>query len=231
MKLGWAFPLTTDTTSRGRGWLLIIRRSHAFSALLFALVAHSAFLRAQPDPSLQPEANKPTLERKEGTDPASGAHYVRLLLTLNPNKDGVQTAPPRFTIQCQDIQGKHQLQWFLSFGGVEDPGFEAPFRATKANLYPPRYLGVNVTMTFEGYTKSKPFKRSWSLLPSGELRYRNSGADSPNMESAQYFLQFLSPLPGLRVVRPNPQTGAPEELFFPAKPLLDKLKKTPTCSP
>jgi hypothetical protein len=153
------------------------------------------------------------------------------MLSMSKTGDAEETAQPRFTVQCQDIDGKHRMLWFLSFGGVKDPGFEPPFRATQSDPFPPRYPSVNLKMTFEGYVKSKPFTRSWSLLPSGELRYRNSGVDSPNMESARWFLQFLSPLPGLRVARAKPLNGDSGDIFFLTQPLLDELNKTPICSP
>ena len=199
--------------------------------LSFAFMASSTTLFAQSDATLRPAATKPVLQRQEATDSVSGIHYVRLLLSLRTNGDAVQTAQPRFTVQCQDLKGKHEMLWFLSFGGVEDPGFEPPFRPTRTDQFPPQYPNFNLKMTFEGYIKSKPFTRSWSLLPSGELRYRNSGVDSPNMEPARGFLRFLSSLPGLRVVRPKPLKGDPVEIFFPTQLLLDELNKTSICSP
>jgi hypothetical protein len=77
----------------------------------------------------------------------------------------------------------------------------------------------------------KPFTRSWAVMPDGEYRYRNSGADSPNMDSARHFLPYLNSLPGLRIVHAKPATGDPGELFFPTRPLLDELNKTPICAP
>ena len=210
---------------------LIDKKTQVLTWLLFAFVATSTMLFAQRDATIQPEAGKPILQRVEATDLESGIHYVRLLLSLRTNEDAAQTAQPRFTVECQDIKGKREMLWFVSFGGVEDPGFVPPFRATQANPYPPHYPGVNLKMTFEGYIKSNPFTRSWSLLPSGQFRYRNGGADSPNMESARWFLRFLSSLPGLRIVPAKPLKGDPGEIFFPTQPLLDELKKVPICSP
>ncbi|HZL52824.1 MAG TPA: hypothetical protein VFC37_17975 [Terracidiphilus sp.] len=210
---------------------LIDKKTQVLTWLLFAFVATSTTLFAQNDVTLQPAAGEPILLRIEATDLESGIHYVRLMLSLRTNEDAAQTTQPRFTVECQDIKGKQEMLWFVSFGGVEDPGFVPPFRATQANLYPPHYPGVDLKMTFEGYIKSKPFTRSWSLLPSGQLRYRNGGADSPNMESARWFLRFLSSLPGLRIVHAKPLKGHPGEIFFPTQPLLDELKKAPICSP
>jgi len=86
-------------------------------------------------------------------------------------------------------------------------------------------------MIFEGYTKSKPFNRSWADLPSGEFRYRNPGLDSSNMESARYFLQFLAALPGLHLSYTKPAKNGQHEIFFQTQPLLDELKKSPICGP
>lgn len=190
-----------------------------------AFAAFSGALAAQSTPELP----TPILQRIEATDPLSGNHYVRLLLSLPPNTTTNQT-PPRFTVQCEDIEGKHEMLWFVSFGGVADPGYEPPFHATANNLYPPHYPGVSLKMTFEGYIKLKPVTRSWSVMPTGELRYRNSGSDSPNMESARWYLRFLSPLPGLRIVHAKPESGDPGDILFPTKPLLEELNKTPICS-
>ena len=123
------------------------------------------------------------------------------------------------------------MLWFLSFGGIADPGFVPPFHPTKVNPHPPHYPTVNLKMVFEGYIKSKPFTRSWNLMPSGELRYRNGGLHSPNMESAYWFQQFLRSLPGFRVAYAKPQDGDSGEIFFRTQLLLDKQNETPTCSP
>lgn len=197
--------------------------------LLVALLAAS--LSAQEPVKQQPAVSAPTLKRVEATDSASGVQYVRLLLFLPPGPDASQTLPPRFTVECLETKGKHEMLWFVSFGGVEDPGFEPPFRPTLTDPFPPRYPGVNLKMTFEGYIKWKPFIRSWSLLPSGELQYRNAGSSSPNMEAAQSFLQYLNSLPGLRIGYAKPAKGDPGDLFFPMQPVLDELKKTPICPP
>lgn len=199
--------------------------------LLCALAITPIALVAQTDAAPQPAPAKPLLQRIEAIDPASQIHYVRLLLSLPPAAQANSTPPPRFTIQCEDIKGKHQMQWFLSFGNVAYPSYEPPFQSSPAHLYPPHYPAVNLKMTFEGYIKSKPFIRSWSVMPTGELRYRNSGSDGPNMEPAQWYLNFLNSLPGLRVAYAKPSTGDPAEIFFPTQPLLDELNKIPLCTP
>lgn len=203
----------------------------ALVRIIYAVAFASSTLLARSDAAPQPAAPKAILQRNEAIDPATGIHYVRLLLTLPATADANPSVSPRFTIQCEDIKGKHQMLWFVSFGGVEDPGYAPPFQPSRTNLFPPQYPAVNLKMTFEGYIKSKPFTRSWSRLPTGELRYRNSGSDSPNMEPARWFLGFLNPLPGLRVVHAKPEKGDPGDLFFAAQPLLDELNKTPICAP
>jgi hypothetical protein len=203
--------------------------------MLFLLV--SGTLPAQDSPAPQPVTTPqpvtvgPNLMRLEGVDQASGIHFVRLSLTLPPATSAAQGLPPRFTVECDDNNGKHNLLWFISFGGVPDPGFAPPFRSTQNALFPPRYPSVKLKMTFEGYIKWKPFTKEWSALPSGELRYRNPGTDSPNMESPRYWMQYLNSLPGLRIENAKPGKGDPAELFFQSQPLLNELKKSPECEP
>lgn len=209
----------------------LIQKSRLGQWKPFGFLLSSAMLVAQGAPEAQPAAGGPTLQRLEATDPGSGVHYVRLLLFLPATGDAPQPAPPRFTVECRENKGRHELLWFVSFGGIEDPGFAPPFQATQDNLFPPQYPGVNLKMTFEGYVKAKLFTRSWALLPSGELRYRNPGSDSPNMESTRYFLAFLNSLPGLRIVHAKPAGNDPGELVFPSQMLLEELRKTPICAP
>jgi hypothetical protein len=204
-------------------------RSRPAATTVLAMLASSATLLAQTAP--QHAVAAPTLQRFEVTDPATGVHSVRLLLSLPAAAGASQPQPPRFTVECIDNKGKHDMLWSVSFGGVPDPGFVPPFRRTQDNLFPPQYPSVTLKMTFEGYIKSKPFTGSWSVMPWGELRYRNPGTLSPNMDSTPYFLTFLSSLPGLRIVHAKPAQGDPGEIFFPTQPLLDELKKTPVCSP
>ena len=187
---------------------------------------------AQDAPILQPVPGVPNLMRMEGTDAESGIHYVRLLLSLPASADApAATAPPRFTIECQESGGKRDLWWFASFGGVTDSTFVPPFHATKIIPNAPKYPSVNIKMTFEGYVKWKPFIKGWSKLRSGELKYQNPGFGSPNMESSRWFMQYLNSLPGLRLSYAKPAAGDPPEVFFQTQPILDEMKKTPACAP
>lgn len=86
-------------------------------------------------------------------------------------------------------------------------------------------------MTFEGYIRSKPFKRAWEQLPNGNYKYRNPGGDSFNLDGRRYFMQWLNSLPGLRVAQLKPVRGEPAEVFFQTKPLLEVVSLHPLCQP
>jgi len=205
----------------------VLRPALASVLLSFIPLAGTGF--AQADPAAT-SATK-VLQRVEAIDSVTGVHSVRLLLSLPGVEADPNAEPPRFTVECQELKGNRELLWFVSFGGIGDPGFVAPFVASQSNLFPPQYPAVNLKMSFEGYLKSKPFTRSWSALPSGELRYRNPGMSSPNMDSTRYFMTFLNSLPGLRIGYAKPGKAQPGDLFFPTQPLLDALRKTPICLP
>ncbi|MGB6828497.1 MAG: hypothetical protein WBE41_10680, partial [Terracidiphilus sp.] len=125
-----------------------------------------------------PTSSAPALSRVEGTDAGSGTHYVRLSV-LAASSGTTPDLPPRFTLECRDVKGKHDLIWFLSFGGVPVHSFEPPFRPSQNDLFPPVYPKVKLKMDFEGYMRSKPYTKAWDLLPSGELRFCNSGINCP----------------------------------------------------
>ena len=185
---------------------------------------------AQETQAPQPVTIAPNLMRLEGVDTVTGIHYVRLLLSL-PAPEGSTKPPPRFTMECTDNKGKRSLAWFVSFGGVADVSFTRPFRPTPREHSPPRNPSTNLKMTFEGYMKWKPYTRSWEILPSGELRYRNPGLHSPNLDDPRFFLKYLSSLPGLRIGYAKPAPESPPELLFQTRPLLDELNKSPVCQP
>jgi len=203
-------------------------RVTAFVSLLFLVISATVFAQNIPAPQVAPAI--PKFERFDVTDPETGVHSVRLLLTLPVTGNVAQTEGPRFTIECLDNKGKHDMIWSVSFGGVPNPGYVPKFRATQYNLYPPTYPEAKLRLIFEGYIKSKPFVQSWSELPSGELRYRNPGMGSPNMDSARWYLGFLNSLPGLRIGYAKKGPADPGELFFPTQALLTELNKTPACS-
>lgn len=178
----------------------------------------------------QPEMIAPNLSRLEGVDASSGIHYVRLILSL-PTGEKSNQAPPRFIMECTESKGKRDLAWFVSFGGVAGVNFKPPFRPTQAELFPPRNPSANLRMTFEGYMKWKPYVRSWEVLPSGELRYRNPGLESPNMDGPRFFLPYLNSLPGLRIGYAKRSVADPPDLLFQTRTMLDELKKNPACQP
>lgn len=192
------------------------------------LMFSCALAMTQEAPKPQPPASAPNLIRLEGTDPGSGIHYVRLMLSLPPEPGGA-TAPPRFTVECTQKAGSRDISFFVSFGGVTDTAFTPPFRPTPQDHFPPANPNIQLTMTFEGYMKWKPLTRAWELLPSGELRYRNPGAQSPNLESPRSYLPYMSSLPGLRVRYAHSGAGSPKSVFFQVRPLLDEMVKTPAC--
>ena len=197
---------------------------------MLALLVMAGVAVSQEASAPQPLTIAPNLTRLEGVDAASGIHYVRLMLYL-PSVEGSTDAPPRFTMECTENKGKRDLAWLVSFGAVSNIYFASPFRPPPQDPFPPRYPSANLRMTFEGYTKWKPYVRSWEILPSGELRYRNPGIESPNMDGPRFFLQYLNSLPGLRIGYAKPAPGNSAELFFQTRPLLDEFSKTPVCQP
>jgi hypothetical protein len=199
-----------------------IRSAWLFTALM-TMVAGAQNARAP-----QPVPGSPNLLRLEGTDASSGIHYVRLLLSLTA-ASGDTNAPPRFTAECTENGERHDLSFFVSFGGVADTAFTPPFHPTPQLPHEPPVPTVMLTMTFEGYMKWKPMTRAWAQLPTGELRYRNPRLHSPNLESPRALLAYLNSLPGLRIRYEKPSPGTPPEQFFETRPLLDEMAKTPLC--
>lgn len=196
------------------------------SAYLVLLLAGAAFPQNAPVP--QPVPGAPNVLKMEGTDTLTGIHYVRLILSL-PAGTGDSKAPPRFTLECTEDAGRRDVSWLVSFGGVTETAFTPPFRPTPQMRHPRPMPSVDLTMDFEGYTRWKPVTRAWSMLPSGELRYRNPGMHSPNLESLHYFLPYLNALPGLRIGYAHPGPDGPREVLFETRPLLDEMAKTPLC--
>jgi hypothetical protein len=197
-------------------------------ALVLALLVN---LCAAQEPSLpQPVLIAPNLSRLEGVDAGSGIHYVRLILSLSPVEDSTQ-APARFIMECTEIEARRDLTWLVSFGGVAGVNFTPPFRPTQAEPFPPRNPSANLRMTFEGYMNWKPYVRSWEALPSGELRYRNPGLESPNLDGPRFFLPYLKSLPGLRIGYAKRSAGDPPDLLFQTRTMLDELQKNPACQP
>jgi hypothetical protein len=177
----------------------------------------------------QPAPGASPVKRVDGVDPGSGIHYLRLSITGAPAIGAAQD-PPRLTMECRDKNGKHDLLWYLSFGGISEQGFEPPFHPTDTDPFPPHLPRQKLTMIFEGYMQSKPYVRIWLVEPSGELRYCNPGVDCPNMEGPPYFLTFLNALPGLRIRGANRSGGNQQEIFFQTRPLLDAIKASSACA-
>lgn len=160
--------------------------------------------------------------RAEGVDAASGIRYVRFSVLGPAEEDG--KAPPRFTMECTESGGKRTVDLLVTFGGVGPTEFAPPVRVEKGKPKPPKNPDVKLTMDFEGW---RQMTRSWEVLPSGELRYRNPGMHSPNMESPRVFVMYLYSLPELGL---GHRSGTAEEVFA-TRPLLEELAKTPLCQP
>jgi hypothetical protein len=192
----------------------------------FLLISWS--IASAQDATIVAPASDASVKRVEGVDAGSGVHYLRLSITLPPAAGAAQE-PARLTMECRDKSGKHELLWYLSFGGIPEQAFEPPFRRTNTDLFPSRLPRQKLTMFFEGYMQSKPFVRTWFVEPSGELRYCNPGTDCPNMEGPIQFLTYLNSLPGLRIRGINPSGGSQQEVLFPTRPMLDAIKASPVC--
>jgi hypothetical protein len=219
---------TIHSTRRRRAAArIVLHIAGMLTAFVFAL-SDCRIAYAQDAAQPAPMQIAPNLTKLEGSDAGSGVRYVRLFLSL-PKEPNTTQAAPRFTIECTENKKKREMAWFVSFGGIEDYAFTPPFHPTQTDLFPPRYPSANLKMVFVGYTTSKPFTRAWAVLPSGELKYRNPGMDSPNMESPRYFLQFLNSLPGLRISYAKPKKDEAQEFFFATQPLLDEVRKTAMC--
>ena len=165
--------------------------------------------------------------RVEGVDAESGIRYV-LLSVLAPATVSQGKALPRLTAECTENQGKRELGWLVTFGGVDPAVFTPPVHPLKGKPKPPKNPDVKLTMDFEGW---KALTRTWELLPSGELRYRNPGMHSPNMESPRVFVMYLNSLPELRIEHAGGAAANPAEETFATRALLDEMANTPVCRP
>jgi hypothetical protein len=198
--------------------------------LAFAVVITSAACPAQNALSPITPYSAPALSRVEGTDANSGTHYVRLSIPSSAAGTASDLAP-RFTLECRDLKGKHNLLWFLSFGGIPIQPFAPPFKASQNDPFPPNYEKVKLRMDFEGYMRSKPVIKEWEMLPSGEFRFCNAGLNCSNMETARFYMGFLNALPTLRIAYAKTFDGKPLEQVFELRSLVDEANKTPVCTP
>jgi hypothetical protein len=230
------YRLTTSTTCAGDlvamrpvlncpCWALAVAVFFACGAVSLAQIA-----AAPAAPSDAPTSSAPAILRVEGADADSGTHYVRLSVWSAVSGTEAEMAP-RFTIECRDVKGKHDLLWFLSFGGVPVQPFMPPFKPSQSALFPPDYHKVKLKMDFEGYMRTKPSTRAWEELPSGEFRFCNAGIGCPNMETARYYMSFLNALPTLRISFAKPADGTSPEQIFQLRSLVDEANKTPVCAP
>ena len=190
-----------------------------------------------PHPSLysqQPEPIGDNLLRLEGSDQPTSIHYQKLILLLKPPDAPASLTPenlPRFTMECDEKSGHRSLHWLLRFDGSPDFAFAPPPQPTPQEPLPKPNPSTNLKMRFEGYIHSGEFKRQWEILPTGEFQYRNPGMGSSNLDDPRHFMQWLTSLPNLRISYAKPIPGQTRELVFPAKPLLDEIKKENFCQP
>ncbi|QNI33099.1 hypothetical protein H7849_03730 [Alloacidobacterium dinghuense] len=199
-------------------------------ALLFALVLLVPSGWAQED-SPQLVRIGSGLFSLHGTDAGSDTQYLRYFLLADSGEEAMPQSAPTLVIECTQAHNRRELHFFVNFGGVEDIAFTPPFKPTPTDRFPPANPTVAFRMTFEGYMRSKPFKRSWEQLPNGNYKYRNPGADSFNLDGPRYFMQYLNSLPGFRVVAMKPERGKPAEVFFQTKPLLEMVSREALCQP
>ena len=197
-------------------------------ALVAAIFIACAASCAQTAPAPATLSAAPVPMRVEGTDVGSGTQYVRLSVTSSGSGMAPDLAP-HFTLECRDVKGKRDLLWFLSFGGVPVQQFEPPFKPSHSDPYPPNYPKVKLKMDFEGYMRSKPISRSWEELPTGEFRFCNAGLQCPNMESARFYMSYLTALPTLRIAFANSSESMLPEQVFDLRGLVDEANKTPIC--
>jgi hypothetical protein len=177
-----------------------------------------------------PGSSGSSLSRVEATDSDTGIHYVRLSIT-SVSSGNTGDLAPHFTLECRDVKGKHDLLWFLSFGGLPIQHFEPPFRPSQGNPFPPNYLEVKLKMDFEGYMRTKPYTRTWEAIPTGELRFCNASMSCPNMETARNYMSYLNALPTLRISYAKSSDGRTPEQVFQLRSLVDEANKTPICTP
>ena len=203
-----------------------LRRSAYFVILLLAFSGLTLFAQDQPTP--QAVTGEPNLLRLEGVEPETHVHYIRLLLSQPITPDST-SPPPRLTFECLEKQGKPDFKWYVGFGGIADYRFLGPFHPTPGVPYHLDETDIDLKMSFEGSSMKKPYIRSWTLLPTGELRFRNPGWHSPNMETLSFFLAILKYYPSLRLAYANSAKGDPAGVLFHTEPLLRELKNNPMC--
>ena len=198
--------------------------------MLLLGLSMTAVLAQGPPPKLA-RAGK-GLYRPEGVDDVSGIHYVKLIALL-PERD-VSLAEPNvsagFTFECREYAGKRSLHWLVRFSGSSDFSFQRPVVWSPKHTAPDN-LRVDLTMHFEGYIRSKRFKRRWEVLPTGEFRYRNSGLSAGNLDDPICFTRWLRSLPNLGIGYTRPVSGQVAELVFPLRDLVELADQTPAFQP
>ncbi|HEY3989633.1 MAG TPA: hypothetical protein VGM02_10070 [Acidobacteriaceae bacterium] len=185
----------------------------------------------------QPEPVGPLLSSLHGTHLDSGTEYLRLFLipAIPSSSSASPVSRPTFTVECTQRSGKRVLSMYVNYGGVTDYSFPIPFKRTDTDLFPPSNPTVSLEMSFTGYMASKPFKREWEQLPNGNLKYRNPGGGTSNLEPPEFFLRYMRSLPQLHIghAKKGPQNGKdkPVVAVFDTQSLLEQIRLSPLCNP
>lgn len=200
-------------------------------AILFSIATPASAQSGSPEPVKL----APGLFQLHGTDPATGTEYVRFILSAETAGTGsAQSGPknsPDFIVECTQLQERRKLSFYLTTGPVQDIGFVPPFRRTPGHRSAPKYPSVVFIMSFDGYTRSKPFKTVWEKLPNGTYWFRNPSFRSPNLQGPNFFLQYMNSLPHLRMAPGKPDEGGAPALSFQTGPLLQQVSHDPLCQP
>lgn len=171
-------------------------------------------------PQAQPAAAG-NLVLTQGTDAPSGIAWARIAVaasTVEPAwTDGMI---PALIVECSQSHQRRSLDLFLDFGSA-DAKFHPPPPPDPHALPNP---SETLTFLFEGF---RPFRRSWELMPSGELRYRNPGFGTSNLESARFFLQYMYTVKQTRVLFRNGSSQV--TATFPTFDFVEQVRKTPLC--
>jgi hypothetical protein len=179
------------------------------------------------------------IARLSGKDTSSGIAYTRLFLTNAapppPHIAGSLPTPipdadltlPTLTVQCtQSPNSKFRFELFVNFGGITDPAFYPPWRPTPTEHFAPSTEKVTLIMEFLGYTKVKPVKHQFEMVPqpSGQLRYNSPGMGSNNLEEIAFYFKYLRALPTFHLTSPT------HTATFATAALLAQIHTEPLCA-
>jgi hypothetical protein len=169
-------------------------------------------------PVASSSSSSSSVQRTEGTDPATGLAWVRFTVTSTalPNSD----TAPILSIECSapPNSNRRSLDIFYDSAGNPTRGFHSPAHLSSSAVPNP---DVRVIMDFPSY---KPFKRIWEVLPTGEYHLRPPG-NNPNMEDPRFFVLYMNTVRTLRLTVPG---SAP--VNFSTGALAQQVLATPLCT-